>query len=312
MPSLKSFDENNIQFAWDSTSLSNWMKCPRYYQYTNLLGYTSPGLNVHLRFGQIYASALENYFKHLADGESPDAALRLVVAQAMIDSWDYPPEDEYDPETNPGEPWDSLHNSKTRYTLIRSIIWYFAHFENDPMPTVELANGKPAVELSFSIPVDDDILFCGHMDRVVEYTGGQYVMDQKTTGGAIGSYFFDGFSPDMQMSMYTFAGNIGFGLPVKGVIIDAAKIMVGGTEFGRGFVHRSKGSLDEWYDETMFRIEEARAQTREQSFPKNTASCGNYGGCTFRRICAMSPESRPNFLASNFVQRNRWDPLERR
>lgn len=305
-----SFDESG-QFAWDATSLKNWYKCPRYYQYTNLEGWSSPHLSVHLKFGQVYADALEHYYKHIANGESPEKALSLVVHQALIDTWVYPEED-YCPETNPGKPWDSLHNAKTRETLIRSIVWYFAHFEDDPMPTVTLANGKPAVELSFRLPVNDDIILCGHMDRIVEYTGGNYVMDQKTTGGAIGSYFFDGFNPDEQMSMYTYAGNIVFGLPIKGVIIDAAKINVGFTDFGRGFTHRSKGSLEEWYDQTMYTIETARHHTKENYFPMNTQSCGNYGGCSFRKICQLSPESRPNFLKGNFVQRPRWDPLKPR
>lgn len=303
---LLSFTSEDVQFGWDATSISSYEKCPRYYQLKHLEGWQPNNKSVHLRFGGHYADALEHYFKHLADGADAEEALRLVVRQALIDTWDREDEDDE------GQPWESLHNTKTRDTLIRSIVWYFDHFEDDPAPTVILPDGKPAVEYSFALPVDNDIVFCGHIDRLVDYAGGIYVMDQKTAGNTITPRYFEGYSPDVQMSMYSWAGGIIFDVPVKGVIIDAAQIAVGFTRFSRGFVPRSTQILDEWYDMTMLTIEDAQRSTKENQFRMNRASCGNYGGCEFRNICTRIPQHRQNLLQADFHKAPRWDPLKRR
>lgn len=309
---LLSFDASGAQFAWDSTSLSSFEKCPRYYQFKHIEGWQSRSLSVHLRFGGVYASSLEHFFKYLAEGMTREEALRKIVHQALCSTWDQDLDEEGQSIPGTGQPWDSLHNTKTRETLIRSIVWYFDHFEDDQTSTVILSDGRPAVEYSFKLPVDDEIVFCGHIDRLVEYSGGTYVMDQKTTGSTISSKYFQDFTPDIQMSMYTYAGQIIFGLPVKGVIIDAAQIAVGFTRFERGFVHRYEALLEDWFDSTMSTIERARAATLEGHFPMNRTACGNYGGCEFRRICSHSPEHRKNFLEADFIRAPRWDPLKSR
>src|SRR5436189_79613 len=80
--------------------------------------------------------------------------------------------------------------------VIRSIIWYLDQFgENDPCKTVHLADGTPAVELSFRFQLTDEIWLCGHLDRLVEYGDGVYVQDQKTTGSTLGGYYFKRYNP---------------------------------------------------------------------------------------------------------------------
>jgi hypothetical protein len=75
--------------------------------------------------------------------------------------------------------------------------------------------------------------------------GSLYVMDQKTTGGTVGTYYFEQFSPNNQMSLYSWAGQAILRSPVRGVIIDAAQIAVNFTRFERGITTRSKDQLDE-------------------------------------------------------------------
>lgn len=303
----KSFTSEGLQFAWDSTSITLAETCLRKYQYKMIEGWTSIGLSVHLRFGQHYATALEHYYKRTALGEDPEEALIGVVEEALVDTWDR------EGEEDAGKPWDSMHNTKTRETLIRSIIWYIDHFgESDPAPVHILSNGQPAVEHTFTIPVDNDLIFSGHIDRLVDYHGHPYVMDQKTTSQTISNHFFSQFKPNVQMSMYTFAGQIVYDVPIKGVIIDAAQIAVGFTRFARDLTYRTEEELTEWYDTAMYHIEAARKATRENHFPMRAASCGNYGGCEFRGICSKSPEFRKQFLESNFVKGERWDPLKTR
>lgn len=331
----------NTQFAWDSTSLG-WLKtCPRLYQYSMIEGWRSHGPSVHLDFGSYYHHALELYDRYRAEGKDHAEALYEAVKYCLEVTWIKGPITEDDltgePKELPGEPMDWGHNLKTRETLCRSVIWYLEEFgENDAARTVILKNGKPAVELSFRLELDfgpkaaqvpdpidgnDDshlgshseqpYILSGHLDRVVEFSDGIYVMDRKTSSTTIGSYYFDGYNPDNQMSLYTFASKVIYQTPVRGVIIDAVQIAVGFSRFSRGFTFRTESQTEEWLENTRHWLELAEGYATRGFWPMNDKSCHQYGGCVFRKICSKSPEVRDRFLASDFVKRH-WNPLEAR
>lgn len=307
----KSFDAEGVQFAWDSTSLKLAEACLRKYYYKLIMGWQPERKSVHLLFGGWYASALESYYKYVADGMSQDEALVEVVSDALTETWVFDTDEAGEPIPDSGAPWQSDHNTKTRENLIRTIVWYIDQFgDDDTCHTVILSTGKPAVEHSFRLEADGNIILCGHLDRLVEYGNQIFVQDQKTTGSTITSRFFDGFNPDSQMSLYTFASKAIFGVPIKGIMIDAAQIAVGFTRFERGFTFRDDGQLNEWYENSMYHIEKARQATRDNHFPLNPSACGMYGGCEFRHICSKAPSVREQFLKGDFVQGKRWDPLE--
>lgn len=300
----------SIQFAWDSTSLG-WLKeCPRKYQLSMLGGYRLKGESVHLSFGRWYHSGLELYDRLRAEGKGHDEAQTEMVGQAAEWTWDR--------ET--GRAWTTDNTYKTRETLIRSLIWYTEHFKEDPAQTVILDNGKPAVELSFKLTLDQGpttgtgtpdqqlYILCGHMDRVVTYQEGTYICDRKTSSTTITSSYFDQYDPDNQMSLYTFAGRIIYNLPIKGIIIDAAQVAVGFTRFSRGFTHRTESQLEEWLQDTYHWFAQAERFATEGYWPMNDKSCHKYGGCPFRQVCSKSPEVRQHFLDSNFVKAE-WNPL---
>lgn len=285
-----------IQFAWDSTSLS-WLKeCPRKYQYSMIEQWRTKADTVHLDFGLWYHKGLETYDRLRAQGAEHDEAVETMVGEAL--AWTY---------TESG-PWSPDHPSKTRETLIRSLIWYTEHFKDDPAKTVILDNGKPAVELSFKLPIDHGYVLCGHMDRVVNYLDGTYVCDRKTSSSTITSNYFDQYNPDNQMSLYTLAGRIIYNLPIKGIVIDAAQIAVGFTRFSRGFTHRTEAQLEEWLADSYRWFKLAEGFAREAYWPMNDKSCHKYGGCPFRKICSKSPEVRAQFLATDFYKKE-WNPL---
>lgn len=296
---MKAFNRGT-QFAWNSSSIGLAEECLRKYYLIMIEGWTPKTRSVHLRFGGLYATALERFHKFLAEGEDHEIALRTIIRETLIETW------------QDGAPEEFLHNAKTRENLIRTIVWYIDQFKDDSCVVLTNKEGKPAVEQSFLIDVDDGVVLCGHLDRLVDYAGDQYVMDQKTTGTTITPRYFEQFRPNTQMSLYSFAGKMILDSPVKGVIIDAAQIAVGFTRFERGFTYRTEDELNEWYDSAMYHIQAAQRATKEQHFPMNTSSCGNYGGCQFRHICGMSPASRERFLKADFEKGKVLDPLERR
>lgn len=299
----KSF-ENGVQFAWDSTSLVLAMECPRKYYYRMILNLVPKGdKNVHLLFGGIYASALELFYKRRALGDSIEDALRAAVRDALERSWNK--------EKN--EPYIFDDANKTRSTLLRTIIWYvdqFAVEDKNSIQTYHLRDGSPAVELSFSVPLTNDILYCGHLDRVVQYGNGLYWMDQKTTKSTIGPYFFESFRLSNQFIGYTWAGQMILHEPLQGGIIDGAQIAQGFSRFERAPIPFNAGQLQEWHEDTIEHIRTMQDYTRRGAFPMNRTSCGNYNGCEYKELCTRSPAIRDRFIQGNFVHPEKpWDPL---
>src|SRR5690606_17484297 len=75
--------------------------------------------------------------------------------------------------------------------------------------------------------------------------------------------------------------------------------------------------IDQWKDEILYWIgriesdlEAFRTHGLRRAFPKNTSSCGNYGGCTYRSVCRFYVD--PSALTEppdGFVE-SKWDPFD--
>lgn len=295
----------NMQIAVDSTSLGAFKTCPRYYQLSILEGWQPRDLSVHLIFGLHFHAALERYDHLRFSGMSHTDALREVVRYTLALTWD----------AKRNRPWQSDDAYKNRFTLLRSVVWYLDQFgEDDPIKTVRLANGKPAVELSFKFDSQyrtrngEQILLCGHLDRLATLNDKPFVLDRKTTKSTINARFFDKFSPDNQMSLYAVAGKVVYGISVEGIIVDGAQIAQSFTRFQRGVVPRSEPVLEEWYFDLGQNLAYMEYCASNNYWPMNDKSCGNYGGCAFRDICSRSPSTRAEWLNASFHRRV-WDPL---
>lgn len=292
-PSFK----DGVQYVWDSTSLGLAEKCPKLYEYRMIRSIVPKEAKVDLLFGGLYASALEHYYKHRAEGKTLDEALVLIVMETLRKTW-----------IEGQGPVPFAHASKTRVNLIRSIVWYIDEFgeENENVPRTHiLQNGKPAVELSFALELAPGIMYAGHLDRLVEYGGSLYWMDQKTTKSTLGQYYVDQFTPDNQFTGYTWAGQIAFHSVIKGGIVDAAQIAVGFTAFARYFISRSQDMIDEWVDDTIEYVQWMQEHTRRNYFPRNRTACFN---CSYRILCSVPPTMRETYLKSHFEQVSNWEP----
>jgi hypothetical protein len=295
------FLQDGRQWAWNSSTLSPAKTCSRKYYYQVILGWIPRGENVHLLFGSIYASSLELYHRLRANGDDHNSATRDVVLEALTKSWG-----KLDAAALRDLPGSA--RNKTREHLIRSIVWYLDEYENDPCETVILADGSPAVELTFKFQLTDEIWLCGHIDRLVRYAGDYYVQDQKTTGSSVGSWYFKRYNPDNQMSLYTLAADVVWKAPVKGVMIDAAQIAVGFTKFERGFTFRTPEQSTEWLHDAEYHIK-LTWEAAERGWPMNDTACMNYGGCPYIDVCSKSPQVRTDFLEGGGFEKRDYNPL---
>lgn len=296
-----------LQIAWDSTSLGLLKSCPWKYYLAMIEGWESKRRATPLTFGIWFHEAAEEYHKLRAQEIDHDEAVLQVVKSALLKSGERDEEGSW-------IPWTSDDNRRSRYTLVRSVVWYLDTYVDDPVRTVIRDNGKPAVELSFRLPINlsspdgTDYMLCGHIDRVGDLDGQLYVTDYKTSGTTLSSHFFSKFSPGNQMSLYTFAGNVIFGRPLSGVIIDGIQCAVGFNRYARGFAQRTPNQIEEWLDDTMMWIRMAEVYAKAQEWPMNDTSCSMYGGCTFQGVCGSDPSVRQAHLDSDFTRRV-WDPL---
>ena len=311
-----------IQFAWDSTCLGLIKTCPRLYQYTMIDGYVAKGESIHLRFGQEYHQALQDYDIARAEGIDHEDAIHSSISELVRRTHDW----SVDETVKPGK-------YKNRQTLVSLVLDYLDHYVDDPAETYIKSDGKPAVELSFRFELDfgpngwhqgdtytnadpQPYLLCGHMDRVVTFNDQLFVMDHKTTVTTPSQYYFDQYEPHNQMTLYTIAGQVVLNAPVKGVIVRAAQILLEKEHrFVSGFTLRTADQLDEWMNDLRLHLERAEDYATRGYWPMNDTACDKFGGCKFRGVCSKSPSVREIYLKSDFEQlplEERWNPLRSR
>lgn len=315
----------NIQVAWDSTSLG-WLKtCGRLYQYQMIDGWQMKENAIHLRFGIEYHQALHDYETAKSKGDSHVPALHFTVRSLLERIHDWNPV----PNTKSEE-------LKTKWNLLRSVIWYLEKYKDDPATTIILKDGTPAMELSFKfeldwgpidtkgdwverngkkLPTSQPYLLCGHLDRVVDFGGETFVMDRKTSTSTLSGYYFDQYAPDNQMTIYSFAAKVILDAPVKGVIIDAVQIAKDWSRPVRGFTFRTNDQIEEWLVDLRMWLSLAEQYATAGYWPANDTACNKFGGCRFREVCSKSPQVREKFLEADFVKappEERWNPLKSR
>jgi hypothetical protein len=291
--------------------------------------------SIHLRFGSEFHSAIQDYENSRAKGQPFDEAMRYAVWQLLIRIKDWDP-----------DPTLKAFAHKNKDQLVHLVVCYLDEYRNDPYKTLMLENGLPAVELSFRFQLDfgptqqhnhyyDDgtkmnliedygdlkvgnqpYLLCGHLDRVVTFQDDIYVLDHKTTVATPTDYYFAQYSPNNQMTLYTFAGKVILDTVIAGVIVEAAQVTnESPMKFVRRPTYRSDEVIDEWLDDLEYHLANAESFAQANYWPMNDTACGNYGGCKFREVCSRPAAVRERFLKSDFIQlppAERWNPLKSR
>jgi hypothetical protein len=290
-----------------------------------LEGWAPKDESVHLRFGIEYHKALEDYDRLRADGADHEEATQTTIRELLTRTYGW----EVDEDTKAGK-------YKNRASLLRTVSWYLDEFQHDAVTTVLLSDGRPAVELSFRFELDwgpsfntvvksniktamtgdpQPYLLSGHLDRVVNFAGATFVMDRKTTTTTPGPYYFNQFEPNNQMTLYTLASQVILASPIKGVIIDAAQILIDSSRFVRGITYRTPDQLSEWTGDLRYWLSVAEGYAENNYWPMNDTACDKFGGCRFREVCSSSPQVREARLRAKFTKQEegeRWNPIKPR
>lgn len=318
----------NIQYAWDSTSIGYAKTCPRLYQLTMIEGWTTKDESIHLRFGIEFHKIDEDYQRFRAEGQGHQEATENAVHQLLIRIADWDP----DITTRAGK----YKNTHSILQLgIDFLDKYNSEGASDPAETLILANGKPAVELSFRFELDfgpqhseitnigctqshqrQPYILSGHLDRVASYNGVYLVLDKKTSLSTISNHYFTQYDMSPQMTLYTLAGKVVLETPIKGVCIDAAQVKLDEpNHFARGFTYRTPAQLEEWLTDLRVLFQTFETYAIANYWPMNDTACDKFGGCRFRPICSRDPAVRDRMLKSDYIKlapEDRWNPLKPR
>lgn len=312
MPLSPFLPGTKIQYAWDSTSIGYIKTCPRLYQYVMIEGWQPKDESIHLRFGGEFHSVIEDYENLRASGIQFEDAVRETVRNLLIRIKDWDP-----------DPTIRAYTHKNKGQLIYLAVAYLDHYRDDACKTLILENGRPAVELTFKFELDwgpghaaaNDVnyLLCGHLDRVVTFQDELMILDHKTTTTTPTDYYFAGFSPNNQMTLYTWAGKVVLDVPIRGVVVEAVQVCnEAPMRFERRPTYRSDEVIDEWLDDLEYHLANAESFAIANYWPQNDTACGMYGGCKFREVCSRPKGVREKFLKTDFVQLledKRWNPL---
>jgi len=310
-----------LQFAMDSTSLTALKICPRLYELSIIEGWQSKAEAIDLIFGIHFHIAMQEYETSRANGVSHEDAIHDTISSLFRRTRNWIVDDTL-----------KVARYKNRDSIIGVVLDYLDHYgAHDPCETYIKTDGKAAVELSFRFELDwgprynDDpefpnaevpqpYLLCGHLDRVVVYGGGLFVMDYKTTTKTLNDRYFAQWEPNPQMTIYTIAGKVVLDAPIRGVCISAAQLMLEEpNRFVRGFTYRTPDQLEEWLSDLQILLRQNETYVAEDHWPMNDTACDKYGGCKFRSVCSKSPQVRKNFLKADFTQLpedERWNPLK--
>lgn len=296
----------------DSSIMSGWRSC-RHKFFLEYLHHWKPRTpNVHLHAGAAYAKGLEvARVAFYQNGLSEEDAYALGLA-ALLESY--------------GDFECPLDSAKS---LERTAGAFEYYTEKYPFPTdhatpIILPSGKRAIEFSFAEPLDilhpvtgNPIIYCGRFDMMVDYAGGKYGLDDKTTS-QLGASWPKQWDLRSQFTGYCWgAGRAGIHL--NGFLVRGVSILKTKYDTLEAITYRHPWMIEEWYEgllmdiqEMMFNWEEASTDITSSGAPpfrKNLDnSCNEYGGCIFKQIC-MSKEPEP-WLAANF-ERRQWNPLTR-
>lgn len=296
----------NLQYAWDSVSMTTFMECPRKYQLQILQGLRPLKAAPELDFGLAFHKLAEGYHS-LPKDLTPEEKLHATIKKAIELGQALPP----DPK-----------ELRTPFILLRTIVWYIDKFgDNDPLRTYIMPSGKPATELSFRIalplinPDGEPYIYCGHIDRIAAEGLDNtlpLVTDYKSTGSSLGSFYFSQFDSSWQITGYIFAASTLVPETSNRAVIDAAQLAKGFTRFGRSFTERHPEVISEWHEDFMEWIRLAETYAEQNYWPKNRTSCAKFGGCPFVNVCNSPPGVLRDLEMSSGFEVRPWNPLENR
>lgn len=278
--------------------------CPTKFFYQYCLSLAPVSKSIHLHAGGAFAHAVETVRKAFyLEGKSLDISL-FDGWRAFTTYWG-----DYDEV-----PTEGSGSYKDFINMSAALFDYFRQYnpETDYIQPFVKANGEPAVEFTFSIPLPimhpdsgDPLIYAGRCDMIGQYQGNVCIVDEKT------SYMFaqdwsKNFSMRGQFLGYTFAARH-FGIPANMCIVRGIAIQQRSIKHLEAILTFPQWQLDRWFENMLFKVQSLVDAWNAKSFNLNLGNeCASYGGCPMIDLCqSKNPE---NWVETFEIRK--WNPLD--
>lgn len=290
----------NFPLIWDSTALASLRACHKQLEYSTFRSLKRRGESVHLHAGAAFARGLEvARLAFYAEGLSPNECIARGI-HALITAYG-----DFDPGGS----------AKSCDRMVGALEYYFSEFpfETDPARVISL-QGKPAVEFSFAIPLPishpesgEPLIFAGRFDAIVEYAGGLYAMDEKTTS-SLGAMWSKQWDLRGQFCGYAWAMRE-HNLPPAGTIVSGVSILKTKYEQQRAIIPQPDWKINEWLADSLAEITLAKSRflAGEKARKNWSESCNGYGGCAYKELCSVED---PSPWIDTYFEVRVWNPLK--
>ncbi len=288
----------------DSSLLSAFRSCPRKCELEYFRHWKPKDQSVHLHAGAAFARGLEVAREAFFVEE---VSAPVAVGRGVAALWQF--YGDFDcPEDSP----------KSALRMAGALEYSFSEeawpLETERAIPVTLPSGARGIEFSFLEPLDiahpvtgNPLLFSGRFDQVVEYAGGIFGEDDKTTG-QLGATWAKQWDLRSQFDAYCW-GAARAGMPLQGMLVRGVAIRKVGYDHAQTPTYRALWQIERWYEQTLEDIRRMIRMWERGRWDYNLDhACTEYGGCLFRQPC-LAQDPQP-WLEIGF-QRRRWDPVTR-
>jgi hypothetical protein len=287
----------------DSSMIAAFRACPQKFNLEYLQHWRPKTPNVHLHAGKAFAEGLEVARKAFYDdGYAEDKAVALGFG-ALLKA--------YGTFECPKDSPKSADRMAAAYEYTMS-----QYRLSDPSiaAPIVLPSGKHAIEFSFVEPTDflhpvtqQPILFSGRFDEIVNFGGGIFGEDDKTTS-SLGASWSKQWDLRSQFTAYCWGAQRG-GLALQGFLVRGTSILKTKFDTQQAITYRPDWMVDRWYKQLLRDLKRMADSWESGVWDFNLdKSCNSFDGCTFRKVC-LSKEPQV-WLEQGFEQR-RWDPVHR-
>ena len=258
--------------------------------------------SVHLVAGGAFAAGLEAMRESFyVNGESEETAIATGLKTLLDFYGDFEcPEDSA--------------KSATRMAGALEFYAYSYPMAEDQAKPHRLSEEKSGIEFSFAEPLDathpetgNPLIYVGRMDMIVEYAGGIFGEDDKTTS-SLGARWSKQWDLRSQFTAYTW-GCKQAGIPLQGFLVRGVSILKTKYDTQQALTYRPQWMLDRWYEQLMRDIARMKQMWEDSYWDYDLDhACTEFGGGIFRQCC-LTANPQP-WLKSGF-ERRIWNPVTR-
>lgn len=285
----------------DASLLSAFKSCPELCRKSYFEHLKSNQPSVHLHAGGAFASGVERTrTAFYVEGKDSETSVAEGINELLRFYGDF------------ACPADS---AKSAERMAGAFEFYWSNYpldhENDP---VILPGGRRAIEVSIAEPLPlahpdtgDPLIYCGRLDAILNYAGGRYITDEKTTT-QLGASWSRQWDLRSQFTGYAW-GARQIGIKVDGALVRGISILKTKYDTQQAISYRPDWVIDRWFNEMLQWVEDMIKCYKTGVWRHNfDHACAEYGGCQFREACSSQDETP---WIETYFEKRVWNPLLR-